>query len=489
MLAHCGPAGGAALLLLVNASWLPPAWKEADIQPIPKPRDPAKLRPISLTSCAAKTAERMVLSRLQWRVWPLHPHELGFTRGSSTADSIITLLMRANHRSTLAVFLDLEKAFELASPHAILTILAGKGVRGRLLAWLRDYLLHRRARVRYQGHRSSFRELENGTPQGGILSPFLFNLLMEELVALPFQEGVALLSYADDLALVVTGRGDHPSRAQRALDLITAKCEELGIKVSSEKSRAMAIRAPTPPGRLRVQGVGLEWTSSYLYLGVWLDSRLSFTAQLQYLRERMQARTNVMRAMTRPGAGATYRVLRLYYVQAVRSLVDYCAPVLAALSPSQQERLEVAQNGALRTMLGAPRWCSACVMQSEAGLVPLADRVSFIATCRVARVLRRDAQGAVLATLRLAMEQGEDCLRGSPWLASVTRPARVLGRVASRRPCRHLPDPCPVGATPRHLHRHSPACEEGRPHHPGAAAACTRRHRGHRDAWRRRLLH
>ena len=67
----------------------------------------------------------------------------------------------------------------------------------------------------------------------------------------------------------------------------------------------------------------------------------------------MQARINVMRAMTRPGAGATYSVLRLYYVQAVRSLVDYCAPVLAAVSPSQQERPEVAQNGALRTMVGA----------------------------------------------------------------------------------------------------------------------------------------
>ena len=91
----------------------------------------------------------------------------------------------------------------------------------------------------------------------------------------------------------------------------------------------------------------------------------------------------------------------------------------------------MAQNGALRTMLGAPRWCSACVMQSEAGLVPLADRVSFIATCRVARVLRRDAEGVVQARIRLAMAQGEDCLRGSPWLASVTRPARVLGRVAS----------------------------------------------------------
>ena len=62
---------------LLNASWvagrLPPAWKEADIQPIPKPREPAKLRPISLISCVAKTAERMVLPSVQRRVEALHP--------------------------------------------------------------------------------------------------------------------------------------------------------------------------------------------------------------------------------------------------------------------------------------------------------------------------------------------------------------------------------------------------------------------------------
>ena len=72
MLAHAGPAGDAALLAMLNASWLagclPPVWKEADIQPIPKPREPTKLRPISLLSCTAKTAEKMVLARPQWQV-------------------------------------------------------------------------------------------------------------------------------------------------------------------------------------------------------------------------------------------------------------------------------------------------------------------------------------------------------------------------------------------------------------------------------------
>ncbi|XP_076044815.1 uncharacterized protein LOC143027414 [Oratosquilla oratoria] len=346
MIAHAGPAGDAALLATVNESWmagcLPPSWKEADIQPIPKPREPTKLRPISLLSCTAKTAERMVLARLQWRVGPLRPHVFGYTRGRSTVDSILTLLNQVNHRPAIVVFLDLEKTFELASPHAILAALVRKGVMGRMLAWLRDYLQHRRAKVKFQGLKSSFQRLENGTPQGGILSPLLFNLLMEQLVALPFYNGTILLSYADDLALVVTGRGNKLRKVQQALDIISGKCEELGLKISAEKSRVMMVRAADPAGQLCVQGIRLAWANSYQYLGVWVDKWLSFIAHAAHLRERTQARLNVMRAM--------------YFVLAVRSLVDYIAPVLISLSRSQQERLEMLQNTAMRTMLGAPRW-------------------------------------------------------------------------------------------------------------------------------------
>ncbi|KAG0712910.1 LINE-1 retrotransposable element ORF2 protein [Chionoecetes opilio] len=249
MLAHAGPAGDAALLATLNASWLaghlPPAWKEADIQPIPKPREPTKLRPISLISCTAKTAERMVLSRLQWRVGALHPHVFGFTRGVGTADSLLTLLTQANNCPTVTVFLDLEKAFELASPHAILATLARKGIRGRLLAWLEDYLQHRRARVKFQGLKSRYKELENGTPQGASSARFLFNLLMEELVALPFQAGTVLLSYADDLALVVTGRGDGFANAARSRPH-HRQVRGAGPQDLAQKSRAMTIKAANP---------------------------------------------------------------------------------------------------------------------------------------------------------------------------------------------------------------------------------------------------
>ena len=423
MLAHAGLAGEAALLGLINCSWLsgrlPAAWKEADIQPIPKPKDPTKSRPISLMSCTAKTAERMVLNRLLWRLGSLHPHVFGFTRGVGTADSIMALLSQVNNRPAVAVFLDLEKAFELASAHAILAALVQKGVRGRLLTWLQDYLLDRRARVRFQGERSAFRRLENGTPQGGVLSPVLFNLLMEQLVSLPFSDGTALLSYADDLVLVVTGRGNKLVKAQRALDLVTEKCEELGLKVSAEKSEAMMIKAANPAGQLHVQNVGLPWTRTYQYLGVWIDRGLTFTTQATYLRERMTARINVLRAMTRPCAGATYNVLRLFYVQAVRSLVDYSAPVLAAFSAHQRGRVEAIQNQAMRAMLGAPRWTSLCVMQSETRLVPLASRVQQVIACRVAKTLQQGRETAAQTELRRVLPRCRERCVKSTWLHSV----------------------------------------------------------------------
>ena len=65
---------------------------------------------LSLPICTAKTAEKMVLARLQWRDGPLHQNVFGFTRGMSTTDSIFALLAQVNYHSTLVIFLDLRSS-------------------------------------------------------------------------------------------------------------------------------------------------------------------------------------------------------------------------------------------------------------------------------------------------------------------------------------------------------------------------------------------
>ncbi|XP_071524385.1 uncharacterized protein [Panulirus ornatus] len=114
MLCHAGEAGHEALLQAINASWtaqkLPLEWKKADIQPIPKPREPEKPRSISLHSCIAKTAYRVLLNRLRWKVGPMHPHIFAYTENIGTATNIAEILTIIDSKPAIVIFLDLQNS-------------------------------------------------------------------------------------------------------------------------------------------------------------------------------------------------------------------------------------------------------------------------------------------------------------------------------------------------------------------------------------------
>lgn len=155
-------------------------------------------------------------------------------------------------------FLDLKKAFELANRDAILSLLASRGISGRLLGWLQDYLTDRQAKVRFQSQLSDLYTLENCIPQGGLLSPYLFNILIAKLMDITFPDKVQLLAYADDIQLVATG-------PHRYVDAQSA----LGLKVNPNKSKALQIKC----------------------LGIHFNSVLSATTQC-YLYDRTKYRLN-----------------------------------------------------------------------------------------------------------------------------------------------------------------------------------------------------
>ncbi|GFN91218.1 RNA-directed DNA polymerase from mobile element jockey [Plakobranchus ocellatus] len=102
----------------------PPSWREASVVPIPKPgkdpSDPSNYRPIALTSCLCKTLEQMVNDRL---VHVLESRNLlsnvqcGFRKDHSTLDHLVrleTFIKKAfaRKKQVLAVFFDLEKAYD-----------------------------------------------------------------------------------------------------------------------------------------------------------------------------------------------------------------------------------------------------------------------------------------------------------------------------------------------------------------------------------------
>ena len=219
MLKHSGPTARTIAQKLYNISWnaskLAKGWKIANQVAIPKPGQRDAFRPISLLSVFDKNLERIAKDRMLAKVeHKLSKNVLGFRRERGTSDGLIALSQKAsevihrhrnykNGKKCVAVFIDLEKAFELANKDVILYELTKLGVRGKLLGWLQDYLSDRKGYVTIDGYKSDITDFENGTPQGSILSPFLFNILVNALVSKEYPAGVSVYSYADDIILVI----------------------------------------------------------------------------------------------------------------------------------------------------------------------------------------------------------------------------------------------------------------------------------------------
>ena len=198
MLKHLPITAQFTLLNIFNKIWtsgfFPTSWHKATIIPLPKPgkddNDPNNYRPIALTSCICKTMERMVNDRLVWfleKEQILSQSQSGFRKQRSTVDQLIKLetLVRESFiqgHHGVAVFFDLEKAYDTTWKYGIMKDLHSAGLRGRLPEFISSFLNDRHFKVRIGALLSDEFEQEMGVPQGCILSVRLFCLKINSIV-------------------------------------------------------------------------------------------------------------------------------------------------------------------------------------------------------------------------------------------------------------------------------------------------------------------
>jgi len=400
-------AGRRRLLDIINRVFqttnIPEEWKLGRVVPIPKPGS-TDMRPITLLSTLSKVVERVLLTRLavttQLDGKPLPTEMFGFRRHRGCQHCVSSLVesmlkARGNGIPQIIVFLDLEKAFELVDHTVVLYALARYGVKGKLLLYVQDYLTRRKIVVSCQGASSGDIPIHNGVPQGAVLSPFLFNLvialLIEDLnkaLKAELRKNTTIFTYADDIAIECRGRFDVVSRVKKVISLVDVQTTRLGLKVSTPKSKLMFMydQCATP---ISLAGSEMEWVREFRYLGVLLDDHLTMIPLIRSIAAKISKRTNCMRRIAGFDWGASDMVLKMFYKSAVRSLVDYVAPVLAlgfcdAHKQSKAfrrefERLERAQYHAARVILGAARTTRVEILLLESNLVPLHIRVRTMA--------------------------------------------------------------------------------------------------------------
>ena len=191
--------------------YTPTPWQIANSAVIGKPgksdySNMKSYRIISLTSNLPKLLETLVLRHMQEDLHieeSINPNQYGFRSGHSTEaiitkviNKIQTALKHRNH--ALGIFLDIQGAFNNIPQKSIKEALDKTLAKGKISNWIVNMIFT----LKLAGE-NIIRLIPKGCPQGGVLSPFLWNLVVNNLLQV-FSGLDNLLAYADDLLLVLT---------------------------------------------------------------------------------------------------------------------------------------------------------------------------------------------------------------------------------------------------------------------------------------------
>lgn len=170
--------------------------------------DAANYRPISITSHVIKIFERVIRNKLVSHMEDnnlLSSKQHGFRKKRSCLTQLIDhvdhILKALNSGKEVdTIYLDYAKAFDKVDLHILLKKLQQYGVGGKMLKWIKQFLLNRFQTVVVEGEKSSFRLVLSGVPQGTVLGPIFFIIYInDQLDVLRASDGKI---FADDTKLI-----------------------------------------------------------------------------------------------------------------------------------------------------------------------------------------------------------------------------------------------------------------------------------------------
>ena len=393
MIMNLGNSALLKLLDIFNLSWtqgqVPQCWRQATMIPVLKKgknkRKPQSYRPISLTSCTCKTMERIINQRLQLYLESesiLVPEQAGFRQYKSTEDQTTHLAQVIEDafqakKVTLAVFIDLQKAFDKVWKDGLLVKLLRCGISGNMYRWTKSYLHNRRARVLVDGQHGKEVLLRQGVPQGGVLSPTLFILFINDLVS-EIPKGVQAALYADDLVLWCTE--DYAStatyRMNMALERVSTWTERWCVTINRDKTTGTLFTL-SPKETVKKLAMGtttIKMEDQQTYLGVTYDKRLTWNHHITQAEMKARRKLNIMRKLAGTEWGSNEQVLKSVYQGAVRPHLEYGSNSWMTAAKTHLETLDKVQNNALRIITGGMKSTPIQQMEKLTGIAPLCQR-------------------------------------------------------------------------------------------------------------------
>jgi group II intron reverse transcriptase/maturase len=200
---------------------------------IPKPGEPEKERELGIPRIYDRVCQQALTNRLQPIFEPVFDDaNFGYRKGRSAKDALRKVWKELKEGREWIVDADLKNFFGSVDHEKLMLLVSQRIADGRVLSIIESIL---KAGCYTQGE---ILPTEQGTPQGGVVSPLLSNILLTPFDAEMRKKGYRLTRYADDWVVTCRTR----SEAQAALTAAKRILEKLGVTLHAEKTRIAHVR-------------------------------------------------------------------------------------------------------------------------------------------------------------------------------------------------------------------------------------------------------
>ena len=289
--------------------------------------------------------------------------QFGFKKNSSTVHALHCLKSTVNHyvnsgSRVFCTFLDASKAFDRLVHSGLFLKLMEKNVPLIFLDILISWYKGLCCRVKWGEAYSEWFEITAGVRQGGVLSPDLYSIYVDELLTKIKQLNkecyyldrfAAALFYADDMCVI------SPSikGLRSLLQLCELYCIEWDIGLNAKKSHNLYFGKKTSiPYEIILNGNKVEWAEEWPYLGVTLKSAKTFDCSVtDRIRKFYRCANAILRIDGRSNDMVMLHLIETHCIP----LLTYAVEIIHVVNRDERRQLRVAYNSVFRKLFGY-RW-------------------------------------------------------------------------------------------------------------------------------------
>ena len=372
---------------MIQHSYVPTEFLNGVITPLIKDSegnhsDPANYRGLTLGVVFSFLFEHAILLKIG-HLLATDCLQFGYKRKHSISHAIFSVkscidFFTSRGSSVIAAFLDCSKGFDKIDHNAIFIKLMKRNIPlcflNIIIYWYSNLL----STVKWNDVFSFTFPVRSGVRQGGVLSPHLFTIYLDDLFSILKETKVgcyimnlfvSAVIYADDICLLA------PCRS--ALQTLLNVCENYGLKWSltynPSKSKTMIFGTCKSVKPLTMYGSELQLVNEVKYLGVTVVSGRTFSINISpTLRKFRSAANTILNAHKKSSEPV---LMKLIYAVAVPLLTYACESI--PITSRQINEMTVALNDVIRRVFSFHRWESVTYLRQMCGFLSITEIVRY----------------------------------------------------------------------------------------------------------------